>query len=324
MVKRISLIPASILCGALSLCSLAAPQGVQAVEPDAANTKTTTDLTADKSDPLSLYLRTSVYSAYVFRGLDLYDDMSIQPSAGVAYELEDYGRFGASIWMQIPAGTNSQDTIDLTGVAFDTSDLFAPTTKFVELDPTISYDITFDVVKDISATFSAGNTWYTDPDEGTVDVILPVIDDQGFLVDTETVSLRASRGDTSEYYFGMALDTILNPEFTFVNDYRLYDYQYYTLTLSQTFPISADGNFEVKPYVTFGWSTGNSSDFEAGETPAGIYSKNGLEHVNLGVTGAVYVEGFAIKPSINYVFVNDDALGEDDIVWGGFDIDFDI
>lgn len=318
MVKRIAFLPAALLCG--TLFSSFTPAPVLAIEPDAAKTKTNTDVATDENDPISLYLRTSVYSAYVFRGLNLFDGMSIQPSFGAAYDMGDYGRLGGSVWMHLPAESGAQDTIDLTGVTIDTTDLFAPRTKFFELDPTISYDVT---VADI-VTLSAGHTWYTDPDEGQLDVILPVIDDQGFLVDTETVSLRASRGDTSEYYFGISVDTFLNPEFTFVSDYRLYDYQYYTLTLSHSFPISADGNFEVKPYVTFGWSTGNDSNFEAGATPTGIYDKNGLEHVNIGLTGQVFVEGFAIKPSLNYVFVNDKALGSDDIVWGGFDIDFDI
>jgi hypothetical protein len=318
MTKRLSLLPASILCGALLLNSTG-PNSAQAIEPDAAKTKTTSDVATDQDDPLSLYLRTSVYSAYVFRGLNLYDGMSIQPSMGAAYDMGDIGRIGASVWMHLPAESGAQDTIDLTGITIDTTDLFAPKTKFFELDPTISYDVTWDMV-----TVSAGHTWYTDPNEGQLDVILPVIDDEGFLVDAETFSLRASRGDTSEFYFGISLDTYLNPEFTYVSDYRLYDYQYYTLTLSQSFPVSADGNFEVKPYVTFGWSTGNDSNFEAGATPTGIYDKNGLEHVNIGLTGQVFVEGFAIKPSINYVFVNDKALGSDDIVWGGFDIDFDI
>jgi hypothetical protein len=275
---------------------------------------------SDAACPFSFYAHLGVNSDYVFRGLNLYNGVSIQPGVGVFYDMGDAGRLGASVWMHIPGEEQNRDTIDLTSVSLNQiDDIFAPRAKFVELDPTLSYDLP---IGDM-LMFSVGHTWYTDPKKGRVDVIFPVLDESGNLTGTRTFNLRTSRGDTSEFYLGFALDTILNPEFTFVHDYRLYEYEYYTLGFSQPIPISDEKDFSVTPYVTFAWSTGNDTDISS-DTPtsSGFYSKNGLVHVNVGMSASVTIENFTVKPNFNYVFVQDDALGPDDIVWIGFDIDF--
>ncbi|MFN8390540.1 MAG: TorF family putative porin [Bdellovibrionota bacterium] len=79
-------------------------------------------------------------SDYMFRGQNLYDGISIQPSAGVSYDT-GFGTVGASIWMHTSAEGDRQEE------------------KFFELDKTISYAYDFDKL-----SFKTGFLWYFYPD----------------------------------------------------------------------------------------------------------------------------------------------------------------
>ncbi len=96
---------------------------------------------AEPTSPISLDTSVGVFSDYMFRGQNLYAGNSIQPSAKLAYDTGDYGKFAGSVWMQIP-GENGNQGLD----------------NYVETDYTLSYEL---ALKD--ATFSLGNVWYRYP-----------------------------------------------------------------------------------------------------------------------------------------------------------------
>lgn len=177
---------------------------------------------AETGELLSFSTRLGLYSDYIWRGINLYKGVSIQPSMGVFYDTGDFGTVGGSIWMHIP-GDNNQ------GVGND---------KFFELDATLSYDYTWENV-----TFSVGHIWYTDPGYG------------------EKEDRPEIAPDSSEFYAGFSLDMLLNPQFTFYTDYRTLEYQYYSLGFSHTFKPSALGEgFNITPFVTFGFASSADDD----------------------------------------------------------------
>lgn len=100
------------------------------------------------------------YTDYMFRGKNVYEGTSVQPSVSGSYSFGDLGTFGANVWLQLPAESNE------------------PPEKFNELDTTLSYDIDFDAV-----TLSAGHIFYTFPGgEGRIRDTLEYF--LGFSVDT--------------------------------------------------------------------------------------------------------------------------------------------
>lgn len=326
MAARKSIVQSLMFAGGLVAFGSGGSTTALAGEPDAAAAQVAKappvadTSVADSGDLWGAYLHASLYSKYVFRGLTLYDGASFQPSFGGYFDLGNYGRIGAGIWMHVPLESGEEDTLDLTGLDPNIDPLFEPNVKFFELDPTISYDVSFDIV-----TLSAGHTWYTDPEKGEMDVIIPVRDVDGNIVDAQLFGLQTSRGDTAEFYIGVSVDTLLQPEFTFVHDYRRYDYEYYTFGVSHSFTASEEHNWTVTPYARFGWSTGNDANLDGDATStSGFYTKNGLVNIDVGVSTEIQIDDFNVKPSANYVFVNDDSFGQDDIFWLGVDFDFSI
>ena len=86
-------------------------------------------------------LATGFYTDYMFRGFNLYDGVSIQPSVAASYDAGDYGSFGASVWSHL-SGEGE----------------VSPTKKFTEVDYTASYNKSFGIVG-----ISLGHIWYTFP-----------------------------------------------------------------------------------------------------------------------------------------------------------------
>jgi hypothetical protein len=93
-------------------------------------------------------LAIGLYSDYVFRGRNLYDDISLQPSVSTSYFLGNLGSLSGNIWSHLPLGgkINSQD--------------------IKEVDFTLVHDISFEPL-----TSSIGHTWFTyfDNEEGPKD-----------------------------------------------------------------------------------------------------------------------------------------------------------
>lgn len=89
---------------------------------------------------LSWDTNASLYSSYMFRGLDLYDGLSLQPSVQPHIDLGPNGMLNAILWFQVPLQDRRGES------------------NFLELDTGLSYDYTWS-----RATFSLGNYWYTFP-----------------------------------------------------------------------------------------------------------------------------------------------------------------
>lgn len=96
------------------------------------------------ADDVTYSLDTSVAfnSDYMFRGFNLYNGTSIQPSVAGTADLGDAGALTASVWAHTSAENDTR------------------TKKFTEVDYTLSYSIPVDIV-----SLSAGHLWYTYPHE---------------------------------------------------------------------------------------------------------------------------------------------------------------
>ena len=90
---------------------------------------------------LSLETSVGVFSDYMFRGFNLYDGISLQPSVAVAYTLGEYGTLSASNWMHFSAEGDRKAE------------------AFTEMDPEIRYSMDFD-----GFSVSVGHVWYVYPD----------------------------------------------------------------------------------------------------------------------------------------------------------------
>lgn len=97
---------------------------------------------------LSINLSTAFNTDYLFRGFNLYDGASIQPSATIAYETEGFGTFGGSVWSHLSAEGNRKDE------------------AFTEIDYTLTYDISYEAF-----SFTLGHVFYTFPKDDN-DLIL--------------------------------------------------------------------------------------------------------------------------------------------------------
>lgn len=98
------------------------------------------DARAEETSALSADLSVGVMSDYMWRGFNLYDGTSIQPSATIEYDT-GVGTIGGNLWMHLSAEGDRQDE------------------KFTELDETVYYSIALDPV-----TIKTGFIWYTYPD----------------------------------------------------------------------------------------------------------------------------------------------------------------
>lgn len=97
---------------------------------------------AEQDDPFGVTLGVGLFSDYMFRGQNLYDGFSIQPSADASYDSE-LGTFGGAVWMHL-SGEEDRDV-----------------ESFTEIDATLSYAIAFDPV-----SIRLAQLWYTYPDSG--------------------------------------------------------------------------------------------------------------------------------------------------------------
>lgn len=82
----------------------------------------------------------SVYTDYMFRGKNVYNGTTFQPSVTAFVDFEKYGALVGNVWSHVP---------------FETSE---PPQKFTEVDYTLSYEIPISIV-----TLSVGHIFYTFP-----------------------------------------------------------------------------------------------------------------------------------------------------------------
>lgn len=259
------------------------------------------------SENLWMTLSLPFYNTYYYRGLNLYDDTSFQPSLSFSYLLGKYGTLGASVWAHIPVGNNQErvTSIDSEGNVFD----FDAANEFVEVDPSVYYDISLDRL-----TFSVGHLWYTDPHRGSTSVY----------VNGERVETGASAPDTAEVFGSISIDTFLQPSLTVYHDYRKFDYQYYALSFSQRLDAKLLGpivgeSFNVTPYVLIGGVTNAEKVYNDSE---------GIAHINAGIRSTLYSGPIRITPMLQFNFGLDDSSNgiertTDDMVIG-IDIAYDL
>lgn len=134
----------------------------------------------------SVDLNTSFLTDYMFRGVNLYDGASIQPSVGVNYDTGDYGSLSSSVWAHFSAeGEESAGE------------------KFTEIDYTLSYAINFGKVG-----LSVGHLWYTYPrDSDGIDnsnELFASIEVDTFLTPTFSVFHDYDEFDAQYYELGIS------------------------------------------------------------------------------------------------------------------------
>ncbi len=208
----------------------------------------------EEESPYSLSISTDIASDYMFRGQNLYQGTSIQPSVGGGYSFGDFGSLDANIWSHNPA-----------------EDGHGPQEKYNEIDYTISYSISWDIL-----TLGVGNLWYTYPHQSDVDIEA-----------------------TYEYFISASLDTILTPTLTFYHDYRLYQTNIFELGFSHSFENESLGkDVSVTPSVIFGF----------GQNTDKVYAEDsGLLYISTGVGAELPLAMLKITPSLNYNFKIDDS-----------------
>lgn len=92
----------------------------------------------------SVSVSSGFYTDYMWRGFNLYEGSSIQPSIDVSYELDGIGTLGANVWSHLSAEGSSRKE-----------------ENFGEVDYTLSYTAP---LEDVDLSF--GHIWYTFPYEG--------------------------------------------------------------------------------------------------------------------------------------------------------------
>ncbi len=93
-------------------------------------------------DALSYEMSVSHFSDYMFRGVQLYDGVSIQPAAAIGYDLGSAGALSFSAWSHL-SGEGGQSSSE----------------KFTEIDYTAAYSFQAGI-----STLSLGHVWYNYPD----------------------------------------------------------------------------------------------------------------------------------------------------------------
>ena len=170
---------------------------------------------AEDTSPLTGSASVAFLSDYMWRGFNLFDGSSIQPTVGAEYDT-GAGKLGANVWAHLSAEGGD-----------------SAATKFTEFDYTLSYAFSLSPL-----SFKVGHLWYT----------YPISDDN--LEDTAEFFGTVVVDDAA-----LGSPFALNPTFSVYHDYDLVDGQYYELGLSHAFEIPALGDgFNMTPYVAFGYA----------------------------------------------------------------------
>lgn len=102
---------------------------------------------AEQDRSVTVDTSVAVLTDYMFRGFNLYDGTSIQPSTNLNYKTE-VGTFTGGLWFHLPGEGDRQSE------------------KFTELDATLKYAHSIGPV-----AFTIGNVWYTYPNEGDNEIL---------------------------------------------------------------------------------------------------------------------------------------------------------
>ncbi len=235
------------------------------------------------SEGISVETGLVVRSDRVFRGENLYNGTSVQPSAQITMPTEIgsfYGRASGHIAADQGSTRRSSrapfDTNDDNGNAIEAVET---TPSFHEHDYDLGYKRSFTF-----ATLDVGHRWYNY---------------------TKTTSrLR----DTGEAYGGLVFDTLLNPYFTAAYDYDEHTGWYYETGVYEpiSLPSAIIEGMKLIPSLTMGFSY----DLDNGPHP--IYDDSGITHVDVGVKATVPItESIDLEPEMHYSEGIDDAATSD-------------
>jgi hypothetical protein len=139
---------------------------------------------AAEESPITVDLDVGVYTDYMFRGFNLYDGISFQPSIATSYALDENGSITASVWSHIPGENSENDNDDYT-----------------EIDYNLYYNRT---IGDLS--LSTGFMWYTYENSdlsSTAEVFLSLALDT-LLTPTISVYHDFEEFDTQYYELGLS------------------------------------------------------------------------------------------------------------------------
>lgn len=176
----------------------------------------TSPVYAEDSSSLTGAASVSLASDYMWRGFNLYDGSSVQPSVSADYDT-GYGKVGGNVWAHLSAEGGT------TGIE-----------KFTEVDYTLAYTNSYDAF-----TFKVGHIWYTFPKDSDN------IDDSAEVFATVVIDDAA-----------LGCPFALTPTLSVYHDYDLVDGQYYELGISHTLSTDALGKgFSITPYAAFGFAS---------------------------------------------------------------------
>lgn len=139
---------------------------------------------------------------------------------------------------------------------------------------------------------------------------VPGIDGLSFLVGVIHYHFPSIAGDTTELYWGFALDAPLNPSVTVYHDIDEIDGTYISFGLSH----SIDRIIELTPNMPVGLEIGASLGIGSSDYNKGYWGVSGIRANDLAFSIAFPMEiaGWTFAPSINYVTLVSDGLRKSD------------
>lgn len=144
---------------------------------------------------------------------------------------------------------------------------------------------------------------------------VPGIERLGFSVGAINYHFPSVVGDTTEVYWGFALDVFLSPTVTVYHDIDVVDGTYISFALSH----GMDSIFEIAPEMPVGMEIGASlgwGDKDYNKTywssDAQAIDSSGLNDLALSVSFPVEIGGWTFTPSVNYVTLLDSEIRRSD------------
>jgi hypothetical protein len=166
-----------------------------------------------------------IVSQYIWRGMVLNEDLSLQPTLTVTYNDFLAGALSFNVWGQM----------DLTDFGKDkchyTDDCKSREWQFTEVDFTLDYSYSFD-----KYTIGVGMIWYLFPNWDHSE-------------------------DTHEVYLALSYDCLLQPALTIYYDFDEVDGFYLNLAVGHSFPVNDKFSIDLSSSVGYGDSDTNDANF---------------------------------------------------------------
>ena len=254
------------------------------------------EVAAAEGCPVSFEATLDIYSAYIWRGVQVNDDPVAQPGASVGFDMGDLGSISAGVWANYDFNNFSRGDNRADG--------------FSELDYTLSYAIDL-------ADFSLelGHIWYS----------FPVIDDDVYDIGTEEIYVSVAYNND-----------IVTPSLTVYHDYNTDSNAddikgtYASAALTKDFEITEQVTAGV--FASLGWCDQDYAKSYAesyvGSSVAGIDQDYFIDG-NLGASVSYAInDNLSVGATLVWTSVVDsevrDAADDEDIdtdmIWGGVNL----